>query len=131
MGDQLSVTAHNSEMAHVLRQTGNLEEALALYKQTIQEWQEFGHRGAVAHQLECLAFIAKAKEQGERAVQLMGAAEALREASSSPMTPKERTVYEREVAELRTGLDERVFAALWAEGRSLTMEQAIDLALED
>jgi hypothetical protein len=117
-------------MAHVLRQTGNLDEALALYKQTIQEWREFGHRGAVAHQLECIAFIAKASEQGEHAAKLLGAADALREVSSSPMTPNERMAYDRELAELRTGLEEQLFAALWEEGRSMTMEEAIDLALE-
>jgi non-specific serine/threonine protein kinase len=131
MGDQLSITSHNSEVAHVLRQSGMLEEALTLYLTTIQEWREFGHRGAVAHQLECLAFIAKAKEHGERAVKLMGAAEALREVSSSPMTPNEHMLYDREVAELRTGLDEPVFAALWAEGRNMTMDQAVAYALTE
>jgi hypothetical protein len=131
MGDQLSVTAHNSEAAHILRESGNIQEAFALYKKTIQEWREFGHRGAVAHQLECLAFIAKAREQGERAVRLMGAAEALREVSNSPMTPTQQMLYDREVAELRTGLDEPIFAALWAEGRNMTMDQAIDYALEE
>ncbi|HSL44327.1 MAG TPA: adenylate/guanylate cyclase domain-containing protein [Anaerolineales bacterium] len=131
MGDQLSVTAHNSEVAHILRESGNIQEAFALYKKTIQEWREFGHRGAVAHQLECLAFIAKAREQGERAVRLMGAAEALREVSNSPMTPTQQMLYDREVAELRTGLDEPIFAALWAEGRNMTVDQAIDYALEE
>jgi predicted ATPase/class 3 adenylate cyclase len=129
MGDQLSITGHNSEVAHVLRQSGNLEEARDLYKTTIQEWRDFGHRGAVAHQLECLAYIAKAKEQGEHAVRLMGAAAALREVSSSPMTPNEQTLYDRELAELRTGLDEPDFAALWAEGRNMTMDQAIAYAV--
>jgi hypothetical protein len=131
MGDQLSITSHNSEVAHVLRGSGIIEEALGLYKATIQEWREFGHRGAVAHQLECLAFIAKAKEQGERAVRLMGAAEALREVSRSPMTPNEHMLYDREVAELRAGLDEPVFAALWAEGRTMTMDQAIAYAVDE
>ena len=114
-----------------MRQYGNLEEALALYKTTLQEWREFGHRGAVAHQLECLAFIAKAQDQGERAVRLMGAAETLREVSSSPMTPNEHTLYDKEVAELRASLDEPEFVALWAEGRTMTMDQAIAYALEE
>ena len=88
-------------MAHAARQLGNFEEALALYRETIQEWQEIGHRGAVAHQLECFAFIAKAQEQGERAVKLMSAADALREVSSSPRTPQEQIEYDRELAGLR------------------------------
>ena len=37
--------------------------------------------------------------------------------------------YEREVTDLKANMDEKVFASLWAEGRSMTMEQAIQLAL--
>jgi len=131
MGDQLAVTGHQSEMAHAARQLGNFEEALALYRETIQEWQEIGHRGAVAHQLECFAFIAKAKEEGERAVKLMSAAEALRDASNSPRTPQERIEYDNELASLRAGIDEKAFTSLWAEGRSMTMEQAIEYAMKE
>ena len=129
MGDQLGTTTHQSAMAHAARQLGNFEEALALYRETIQEWQEIGHRGAVAHQLECFAFIAKAQEQGERAVKLMSAAEALREVSTSPRTPQERIEYNNEVAGLRAGMDEKTFGSLWAEGQSMTMEQAIEFAM--
>src|SRR5688572_11597691 len=131
MGDQLSVTGHQSVMAHVSRQIGNYKEALALYRETLPDWQKIGHRGAVAHQLECFAFIAKAQEQGERAVKLMSAAEALREASNSPRTPQERVEYEEEVTSLRTGMDEKTFVSLWEEGREMTMEQAIEYALQE
>ena len=129
MGDQLSVTGHQSNMAHIARHMGNYEEALALYRETLPDWQKIGHRGAVAHQLECFAFIAKAREQGERAVRLMSAAEALREASGSLRTPQERNEYDRELEELRAGLDEKTFQLLWAEGGSMNMDQAIDFAL--
>ena len=131
MGDQLSVTGHQTAMAHVARQIGNYKEALALYRETLPDWQKMGHRGAVAHQLECFAFIAKAQEQEERAVKLISAAEALREVSSSPRTPQERIEYDRELAGLRAGMDEKTFDLLWAEGRSMNMEQAIELALEE
>ena len=129
MGDQLNVTGHQSEMAHVWRQLGNYAQALALYRETLPEWHKIGHRGAVAHQLECFAFIARAQEQGERAVKLIGAAEALRAASGSLMTPKEQMEYDREVAGLRAGLDEKTFNIFWEEGRSMNMEQAVDFAL--
>ncbi len=129
MGDHLSVTGHQTAMAHVARQVGNFQEALALYRETLPDWQKMGHRGAVAHQLECFAFIAKAQEQEERAIKLMSAAEALREVSSSSRTPQERIEYERELAELRAGMDEKTFNLLWAEGQSMNMEQAIDFAM--
>jgi len=130
MGDQLAVTGHQSQMAHAARQLGNFEEALALYRETIQEWQEIGHRGAVAHQLECFAFIAKAQEEGERAVTLMSAADALRQGSNSPRTPQEGIEYDRELAGLRAGLDEHIFNLHWAEGQSMDMDQAINYALQ-
>jgi tetratricopeptide (TPR) repeat protein len=131
MGDQLSVTGHQSAMGHVARQMGNYREALTLYRETLPDWQKMGHRGAVAHQLECFAFIAKAQEQGERAVRLMSAAEALRAASSSPRTPQEQIEYDRELAGLRAGMDESTFDLLWEEGQSMSMEQAEDLAMEE
>lgn len=129
LGDHLSVTGHQSEMAHAAREMGNYDEALALYRETLPEWQQIGHRGAVAHQLECIAFIARAREQGERAVKLLGAAEALREASNSPRTPQEDITHRQEVAVLRAGMSAEIFASLWAEGRSMSMEQAIEFAL--
>jgi predicted ATPase/class 3 adenylate cyclase len=131
MGDQLSVTGHQSAMGHVARQMGNYREALTLYRETLPDWQKMGHRGAVAHQLECFAFIAKAQEQGERAVRLMSAAEALRAASSSPRTPQEQIEYDGELAGLRAGMDESTFDLLWEEGQSMSMEQAVDLAMEE
>jgi class 3 adenylate cyclase len=57
------------------------------------------------------------------------AAEALREASTSPRTPQERFEYERELAGLRAGMDEKTFEFLWAEGQSMDVDQAIDLAM--
>jgi non-specific serine/threonine protein kinase len=129
MGDQLSVTGHQSEMAHVARQLGNYQEALSLYRETLPDWQKIGHRGAVAHQLECMGFIARAQEQGERAVRLIGAAEALRKASSSLRTPQEQKEFDREVAGLRAGLDQKTFESLWEEGGSMDMDEAIDLAM--
>jgi hypothetical protein len=131
MGDRLSFNQFQSSIAHTWRAIGNFREAFAIYRHTILFWREIDHRGAVAHQLECFAYIAMANEQGERAVKLLSVAETLREFSDSPMTPTERAEYDRVVAELRAGMDEMDFVSLWAEGRSLTMEQAIEFALEE
>jgi len=120
-----------SELAHIERELAHYGQAIAMYRKTILEWKRLGHRAAIAHQLECFAFIAKAQEQIERALRLCGAAEALREKINIAMTPQERVEYDREVADLKANADEIEFASLWAEGRSLTMEQAIQLALRN
>jgi len=120
----------HSELAHLERRQGHFSQVEPLYRETIQEWQKIGHRAAVAHELECFAFIAKAQEEDQRAAQLFGAAEILRENINIPMMPTERPEYDREVSDLRANMDEATFAKAWAEGRALTMEQAIEYARE-
>jgi tetratricopeptide (TPR) repeat protein len=129
-GAVLVATNLKSEIAHSLRRLGRLEEALSIYRETLAAYQDFGHRGAIAHQLECFAYIAIGQEQGERAVQLLSAANALRERVNSRRTPQEQMEYEKHIADLRAGLGEESFGRCWVDGKSMTMEQAIQLALD-
>ena len=71
-----------------------------------------------------------AREQPLRAARLFGAAAALRESANFPLSPVMRADYERDLAVARTQLDVTTFAAAWAAGRALTLEQAITEALE-
>lgn len=114
-----------SELAHLERRQGHIALAKPLYRETILEWQNLGHRAAIAHELECFAMVAKVQEEEQRAARLFGAAEALREKINTPMTPFERVEYDLEVNDLRHNMDEATFAKAWAEGRAFTMEQAI------
>jgi tetratricopeptide (TPR) repeat protein len=129
MGDQHRTNMIHSECAHMERLEGHHDKAASMYRETILEWQRLGHRAAVANQLECFAYIAKALEQVERATKLFGAAEALREKIKIPMSEVEQVEYDREVADLKVNSREKEFISLWTEGRSLTMERAIQLAL--
>jgi hypothetical protein len=119
-----------SEIGHVERNAGNLHQARLIYRETIRDWQELGNRGAIANQLECFAFLAIADEEPQRAVKLFSAAEVLRENAQSPMTDYEQLEYDQSIAQLHSMLAETEFNALWAEGRAVTMEQAIEFALE-
>lgn len=131
LGSIRNVSMIKSELAHILRYEGNYIEAIPAYQETIREWQRMGHRSAVAHQLECMAFIAKAREQTEKSTRLLGAAEALRERIEINMTPQELKEYEEEIADLKVNMDAKEFESLWADGRSMTMDEAIGLALEE
>jgi predicted ATPase/class 3 adenylate cyclase len=123
------VLVMRSELGHVERQTGNLTQAKSIYGETIRGWQDLGNRSAVAHELECFGFLAIHDEEPERAVKLFSAAEALRERIQAPMTDYERVEYDQMFAQVRAILKDAEFSALWAEGRSMTMEQAIEFAL--
>jgi len=124
-------TVLTSELGHIARHTGDINQAKKIYNETLTNWQDLGNRAAIAHQLECFAFIAIVDEELQRAIKLLGAAEALREKIQASMTEYERNEYNQAVAQIRSLLTEVEFNSLWAEGRSMTMEQAITYALEE
>jgi predicted ATPase/class 3 adenylate cyclase len=118
-----------SEIAHTQRAMGNFTESKQTYRETIKIFQDYGNRPAVAHQLECFAMIAVAEEEPQRAVKLFGAADAIREATGHKRTDEEEAEEVQFMNRLRAMLTEAEFNALWAEGKSMTMEQSIELAL--
>lgn len=131
MGNMRIVYSCHSELAHILRRHGEIDEALELYKGVLPHWKELGHRAAVAHELECIALILMQKGQPERAVTLLGAAEPLRALIDSAMTVVERAEYEQALAALQTQLDQGKFTQAWTAGQSMSMDQAIQYALEE
>lgn len=129
-GNRRIVFSSRSELAHVLREHGAAEEALSIYREVIPGWKELGHRAAVAHELECISYILIQREEPEHAATLLGAAEALRQLIDTDMTNLERAEYERKVSALRAGMDEAGFQEAWNKGRSLSMDEAIELAIQ-
>ena len=123
------VQVMKSELSHVERQQGNVAQARLIYRETIKGWQDLGNRAAIAHELECFGFLAIHDEEPYHAVKLFGAAEALRERIQAPMTDYERLEYNQAVEQVRSMLAEAEFDALWAEGRSMSMAQAIECAV--
>jgi hypothetical protein len=48
-----------------------------------------------------------------------------------PQTPADLIEYDRNLAAVRSQLDEATFAQAWAEGQAMTLEQAMAYALKD
>ena len=128
IGDRRFELSARSELAHALRRSGAIDAAEAEYRETIHGWQHSGNRGAIANQLEAIAFLAVARGSGERAARLLGAAEALREVAGSPMTAQERQEYDGELLRLRAQLEAAALDEHWAEGRAMSSEEAVALA---
>ena len=74
--------------------------------------------------------VAYARQDPARAARLLGRADALREETASrDDNPVERRVRDETEAGLRARLGEDAYAAAYAEGRALTLEDALALAL--
>lgn len=132
LGNQRLTATGQSELAHLYRQEGRLEEATAIYRQTILSWQEQGHQAAVAHQLECFAYLAILRERFEDAAQLLGAAQIVRERTNSPSTePQEISEKEQAVRELEAKLGSDELNRMLDKGKLMSLDEAVDFALEE
>ena len=131
MGNKRQLYSCYSELAHVLRENGRLEEPLAIYRDLLPKWKDLGHRAAVAHELECIAYILSKMAQPQRAVTILGAADSLRKRIDSLATPVELDEYERELSAMRDKMDEVEFEKAWEAGRKLGMDEAIELAVQE
>ncbi len=129
VGDERLVEAARSELAHTIRRAGQLDEAMAMYRISIHGWVRSGNRGAVAHQLENVAFVLIARGENDDAARLLGAAEVLRETAHSPMIQSEQIEYDEWVERLRTSADGADVDTAIAAGRALTMAEAVELAV--
>ena len=109
---------------------GDHERARTYFEESLTLCMELGDGLVASESLEGMACISAAEGASERAARLFGAAEALREALSDHQhTPEEEALSEPYFAMARSRLDESSWQAAWAEGRVMSMEQAVEYAL--
>jgi hypothetical protein len=68
--------------------------------------------------------------QDERALKLFAAADAMRQKGGTPMRPDEQAYFDEQLKSLRERMSSSDYDAVWSKGRSMSMEQAIEFALE-
>jgi tetratricopeptide (TPR) repeat protein len=107
---------------------GEMPAARMYYQQSLALNQQVGEKWMTPFNLEGLASVVATQGALRWAVQLWGAAEALREAIAVPRLPVDRVGYEQAVAAARAQLGEEAFASAWQEGWMMKLEQVIDEA---
>ena len=125
LGNRQDLAWGLSFLASVVAAQGNYAAAQAFYEESLALRRAVGHKGEIASGLEGLAHVLTMRGQHTWAVQLWGAAEVLREAIGSPLSPIDSASYERDVASAHAHLGKKAFAAAWAEGRTMSLEQAL------
>jgi tetratricopeptide (TPR) repeat protein len=104
---------------------GNFASARACYEESLALARKGEFREEMAAGLEGLAGVVAAQGASTWAMRLWGAADMLREAIGTLIPPVDRADYDRAVAATRAQLGEQDFAALWAEGRMMTLDQVL------
>jgi predicted ATPase/class 3 adenylate cyclase len=109
----------------------NYAEAHSLYAEGLLTAKELRDMYYGTHLVENFASLIAAEGRYAPAARLLGSADAYRRAAGVPLPFAHRSDYDRPLAAIRGGLNEDAFAAAWAEGRAMTLEQAIEHALAD
>jgi tetratricopeptide (TPR) repeat protein len=128
-GGNLELVLDNLGWAALLQ--GDHERARTSYEESLMLCKELGNKMAASESLEGLACISAAERASERAARLFGAAEALREAVGFEHLPEEDAWREPYGAAARSWLGREGWEAALAQGRAMTLEEAISYALEE
>ena len=129
LGDKRGITNSLLHLAWLAHAQGDSVAARGLVTEALVVAGELRDRSLASEALELSAKSALRNREGHRAARLLGSAHALREAIGAPIPPSDRAAYEEDVVAARALLRDQAFAAAWAEGRTMTLEQAIALAL--
>jgi len=86
---------------------------------------------AFASAAEAAAAAEEAQRTGDhqRAARLLGASQELRVTSGGALEPSEQRLHERTAAAVERALSSDAMSSAWAEGRALTLDEALALAL--
>ena len=131
-GDRLGIYASLYNLASVAQARGCHSEAARLFGEALELSIEMGDRSNAAYCMEGLAGVAVGRGDLVCAARLWGAAEALLEGGEAavyPYTP-DRTLQRKAVADARSCVDEQEWEAAWEQGRAMTLEEAVEYALE-
>jgi predicted ATPase len=109
---------------------GNLDEARRYYSASLRQTRDWGWLLRIAQSLDGLASVAAAEGQAVRAMRLAGASSQWHHTVEGFELAEERAEYERALTPIRQSGDPAALAA-WEEGRRMTIDEAIALALDE
>jgi hypothetical protein len=136
VGDTIAVADFLKDQGGMTILEGNYTEAIDCLVRSIRLCYELGHKQFVATGLGSLSYAVGLRGEPEPVLasiysaRIGGAAESLLDRIG--LTPWTKTNSLAQLARqfIRSRVDEESYKAAWAEGRALTIEQAVDLACQ-
>ncbi len=121
--------------ANVLTDLGDLaldqrdpESAHRRFEESLVLFGELGDRRGLVRSLEGFVGVSALDQQPERALRLAGATDALRETLGAPLTLADHAKLEQRMKPARDVVGQAASSAVWLEGRSMSIEEAITYA---
>ena len=118
-------TLHN--LACVCRHRGDSEQAADLFRQSLGLFRPLGYLRGLTACLIGFAGIAADRNNVELSVRLFGAATSHKERAGISTSPADRRQYDEDLACVQAPMSPAAFQAAWLAGKTMTLEQALDL----
>ncbi len=130
LGDKWGITLSLSNLGAVAQEQGDYPAARALYEESLVLKRELGDRKGIAECLVGLGGVAVGVGQVGGGARLLGAVEGMLQGMSAVLDREDLLPYERSVQQARALLREEEFEQTWQEGRAMSVEMAIEYALQ-
>lgn len=114
---------------NVARLQGRLHEAREAYRRTLAYTCSIQDKHSITFSLDAIAQVTAQLGEPARAVRLFAASAKLRREISA-RSPGLESLYESELPIARAQLGEECFARAWASGSELSLDQAVELAMQ-
>ena len=122
--------AYSLEIMGLLRRSaGDYDGALQAFQESLQLSRDQANKQGVINCLGAIAGVAAFLNQPEIATRLFAVTSQIRERINSKMGQADKIEYDKYVELARSQLDDLTFDALWSKGSTMSVEQAITLAL--
>jgi DNA-binding CsgD family transcriptional regulator/tetratricopeptide (TPR) repeat protein len=107
------------------------KQVKALSEEGLNLARQVGHTHVIVFILHVLAASAGSQGRALRSVRLWGATESLLDTLGVAMGPAERHHYGPYISAVRAQLDQRAWESAWAEGQTMSLEEAVEYALAE
>jgi predicted ATPase/DNA-binding CsgD family transcriptional regulator len=125
LGDKGSMATSLRQLSQAALFQGNFEQAVTYAHESFRLYRDAGVKFGIAECLEMMATIVGTQGASIWVVRLLGAAAVLRADLGAHLSSVERAHSDQMLAAARQQLGPAAFEAAWAEGQSLTPEQAV------
>ena len=129
LGDKRGVANLFADMGSMASERGDYDQARHFYEEGMVIFSGLGDVRGIAHLFEACAQMAARRGSFERALRLAGAAAALREEFSAPLSPDEEVTLRQTVKSARESMGDAPGDLAWREGHAMSAEKAIQYAL--
>jgi predicted ATPase/class 3 adenylate cyclase len=131
VGDRGMAPLASNRLGFLALSQDDPDRAEELCVEAIRDLQEQAQIPGIDFALEILGGVAASRGGIRRAARLWGAVAGYRDATGAPWIPEERAMIEAHIDAARPRLEEATWREEWEKGRSMTLDQAVEYALEE